>query len=111
MTVPVPLTMPAAAGAQLLASAWADYYAGLWRGDASVSEFAEWLAGFWEETLDRPEGEPAAVSPHAAGGRGIDWFESAGWVSGHIRGRNGGYLVPIAAILRQPWSLRVVPAA
>lgn len=110
-TVATPLALPETAGARLMADAWDMYYAGLWHGDAAASAFAEWLAGFWEESIDRPVGEPTACNPHAAAGRGIDWFELEGWVSGHIKGRSGGYLVPTAAILRQPWSLAVVPAA
>jgi hypothetical protein len=110
-TIATPIVLPELAGVRLMAAAWDEYYLALWHGDGAASAFAEWLAGFWEDALDRPLGEPDARSPYAANGRGIDWFERDGWVSGHIRGRAGGYLVPSAAILRQPWSLAVVPAA
>ena len=66
-----------------MASAWAAYYAALWRGDPAASDFAEWLAGFWEPSLERPDGTPDARSALAAGGRGIEWFERDGWVYGY----------------------------
>jgi hypothetical protein len=100
-----------AAGARLMAGAWNEYYAALCHGDFVASTFAEWLAGYWEDDLDRPVGEPDARSPYAAGGRGIDWFEQHGCVSGHIRGQRGGYLVPRAAIVHHLWSPAMAPAA
>ena len=39
------------AGARLIANAWSAYYEALWRGDPAASEFAEWLAKFWEPSL------------------------------------------------------------
>ena len=39
------------AGARLIARAWSAYHEALWRGDPAASEFAEWLAGFWEPAL------------------------------------------------------------
>ncbi len=70
------------AGARLMASIWSAYYAALWRGDLAASSFAEWLAGFWEPRLERPDGTPDARSALAADGRGIEWFERDGWVYG-----------------------------
>jgi hypothetical protein len=99
------------AGARLMASAWSAYYAALWRGDPATSGFAEWLAGFWEPSLERPEGTPDAQSALAAGGRGIEWFEQNDWVCGFIPGYSGGYLLPRVAILEHLRPRSVAPAA
>lgn len=97
--------------ARIMADAWHDHYVAFCLGDAAVSAFAEWLAGFWEPSLERPTGEPDARSPLAARGRGIDWFERDGWVWGHVPGRGGGYLLPRAAVLDYPWIAPLAPAA
>jgi hypothetical protein len=110
-TVLTPFLRSETAGARLMASAWAEYFAALLHGDPAASGFAEWLAAFWEPSLERPSGAPDARSPHAAGGRGIDWFERDGWISGHIPGLRGGYLLPRATILDHPWVAPVLPAA
>ncbi len=110
-TVLTPFRRSETAGARLMASAWAGYYAALWHGDPAASGFAEWLAEFWEPSLERPMGAPDARSPQAAGGRGIDWFEREGWVRGHVRGLHGGYLLPRALILDHPWMAGVSMAA
>jgi hypothetical protein len=94
-----------------MATAWADYSVALWQGDPAASGFAEWLATFWEPSLERPAGAPDARNPYAAEGRGIDWFERDGWVRGHVRGLQGGYLLPRTAILSHPWLAPVAPAA
>lgn len=94
-----------------MASAWAAYCAALWRGDPAASGFAEWLAPFWEPTLDRPAGTPDAWNALAADGRVIEWFERDEWVFGLIPGSQGGYLVPRAMILEHPWMTVVAPAA
>jgi hypothetical protein len=86
-----------------MAQAWGEYYALLWRGDSAASAFAEWLAGYWEAALDRPAGLPDAQSPFSAGGSRIEWFERDGWVSGHVPGQGGGYLLPRATIFEYPW--------
>jgi hypothetical protein len=78
------------ADARLMASAWSAYYAALLRGDPAASGFAEWLAGFWEPSLERPHGAPDARSALAAGGRGIEWFERDGWVCGFVPEHSGG---------------------
>ncbi len=110
-TVVTPLPRPRTMGARLMASAWAAYYAALWRGEPAASGFAEWLAEFWEPTLDRPDGAPDARSALAADGRDIEWFERDEWVFGVIPGSQGGYLVPRAVILEQPWMTVIAPAA
>ena len=99
------------AGARLMASIWSAYYAALWRGDPSASGFAEWLADFWEPSVERPEGTPDARSALAAGGRGIEWFERDGWVYGVVPGQTGGYLLPRVAILEHLWPGVIAPAA
>ena len=99
------------AAARLMASIWSAYYVALWHGDPYVSVFAEWLAGFWEPSLERPDGAPDARSALAAGGHGIEWFERDGWVFGMIPGQSGGYLLPRVAILERLWSGAMAPAA
>jgi hypothetical protein len=99
------------ATARLMTTAWSANYAALWRGDPAASDFAEWLAGFWEPSLERPDGTLAARSALAAGGRGIEWFERDGWVYGFIPGRKGGYLLPRVAILEHLWLRFMAPAA
>ena len=110
-TIPTPMVRPDTAGARVMASAWAGHFLALWRGDPAASAFAEWLAGFWEPSLVRPDAAPDAHSPFAADWRGIDWFERDGWVSGHIPGRQGGYLLPRMAIFEHPWATVLAPAA
>ena len=99
------------AGARLMASAWSSYYVALWQGDPAASDFAEWLAGFWEPSLQRPDGTPDAQNALAAGRRGIEWFERDGWVHGFVPGQSGGYLLPRVAILEQLWPRSLAPAA
>ena len=99
------------AGARLMASAWTAYYAALWRGDPAASGFAEWLAGFWEPSIERPAGPPDAQSALAAAGRGIEWFERDDWVYGFVPGRSGGYLLPRVAILEHLSLRAIAPAA
>ena|SRR5215210_7404707 len=99
------------AGARLMAGAWSAYFAALRRGDSTASDFAEWLAGFWQPGLERPDGPPDARSALAAEGRGINWFERDGWVYGIVPGFDGGYLLPRIVILGQPWATVIAPAA
>ena len=99
------------ATARLIASAWSANYAALWRGDPAASDFAEWLAGFWEPSLERPDGSPAARSALAAGGRGIEWFERDDRVYGFVPGHSGGYLLPRGAILEHLRLRFMAPAA
>ena len=110
-TVVTPFPRPPAAGARLMARAWAAYYEALSRGDPAASGFAEWLATFWEPSLQHPSGAPDARSALVADGRGIEWFERDDWVFGVIPGSDGGYLVPRLAILAQPWATAIAPAA
>jgi hypothetical protein len=102
-TVPTRMLGAEIVGARVMAEAWADYYIALWHGDPAASTFAEWLAGYWEPSLHRPAGPADAQSPFAGGFGAIDWFEREGWVTGHIPGQSGGYLIPRATILEFPW--------
>ena len=99
------------ASARLIASAWSSHFAALWRGNPAASDFAEWLAGFWEPSLERLGGAPDAQSALAADGRGIEWFERDGWVFGFVPGFSGGYLLSRLTILGQPWARAIAPAA
>lgn len=110
-TVLTPFPRSETAVARFMASAWSAYYAALLRGDPSASGFAEWLADFWEPSLERPHGIPDARSVLAAGGRGIEWFERDGWVHGVVPGQAGGYLLPRIAILEHLWPRSMAPAA
>ena len=106
-----PRRMPASASAAwVMAAAWATYYNAILRGDPAASAFAEWLAEYWEPSLERPAGRPDATSPQSAGSP-IAWFERDGWVSGHVPGQRGGYLLPRAIVLDYPWNSLLAPAA
>ncbi len=111
VVTPFPRPRPRAAGARLMARAWAAYLEALWRGDPAASGFAEWLATFWEPALDRPDGAPDARSALVGDGRSIEWFERDDWVFGVIPDSDGGYLVPRVSILAQPWVTTIAPAA
>jgi hypothetical protein len=110
-TVPTPISGTETAGARVMSDAWTQYSIALWRGDPAASAFAEWLAGFWEPSLDRPARRADAQSRSLLAGGTIDWFEQDGWVSGHIPGQAGGYLLPRAVILHYSWILLEEPAA
>jgi hypothetical protein len=97
--------------ARLMAGAWSAFNTALWRGDPAVAAFAEWLAGFWEPSLERPDGAPEVRSALAAGGRHVEWFERDGWVYGVVPGQSGGYLLPRVAILEHLWPRVIAPAA
>lgn len=91
------------AGARIMAESWLAYTVALWSGDPAASAFAEWLAAYWQPALKSPEGQPDALSPCLTLGKEIAWFERDGWVSGHIPGQAGGYLLPRAVVLAYPW--------
>jgi hypothetical protein len=110
-SVLTPFPRSETAGARVMAGAWSAYHTALWRGDPAASVFAEWLAGFWETSLERPNGTPDAWSAPAGDGRGIEWFERDGWVFGIVSGHSGGYLLPRVAILEHIWPRVMAPAA
>ena len=99
------------AGARIMANAWTDAFVALWRGEASASIFAEWLATYRDPTLDLPTGEPDATCPYGMGDGGMTWFERDGWVSGHVPGQPGGYLLPRETVLEHPWVSLIAAAA
>jgi len=98
------------AAARIMADAWSTCYAALWQGDPAASAFAEWLAEFWDPELERPSGLADARGDYAAGGE-IAWFDRDGWVSGHITGQRGGYLVPREDVLELTWTTQLETAA
>lgn len=110
-TAPTRLPGQEITGARVMAGAWTEYRAALWRGEPAASAFAEWLAGYWEPLLNRPAGDPDARSPLASRPGSIEWFERDGWVSGHVPGQRGGYLLPRAIVLHHPWATLEAPAA
>jgi hypothetical protein len=99
-----PLQFPAedAIGARVMASAWTRFLFTLWQGDSAASDFAEWLASYWQPMLERPTGRADARSPFGTGAT-IAWYERDGWISGHIPGQTGGYLLPRETVLAYPW--------
>ena len=100
----LPTRWPAArsAGARVMAKAWSDYLSALGRGDSAASAFAEWMAGHWESRLDRPAGLPDARSRLALAGGSVDWYERDGWITGHLIGHEGGYLLSLSALAARP---------
>ena len=103
-------TFAATATASDLASAYAAYVSALWRGVQDAATFGHWLASYRHDQMpNRPLGTPAAVSPHAASGRGITWYDDpdAGVVLGYIGGSAAGYVVPVSEVptvpSSQPW--------
>jgi len=86
---------PAASGAAgALARAYDAHLAAWWRGEADPRPFAAWLAARWDPETAPPPGQPAALSPLGAGGRGIRWYEAEEAVLGVVPGLAGGYRVP-----------------
>ena len=90
------------AGARLMAKVWSDYVSALGRGESSASAFAEWMASHWEPRLDRPAGLPDARGRLALAGGSVDWYERDGWISGHIAGQVGGYVLSLTALAARP---------
>lgn len=90
--------------ARMVATAFDAYISACWRGDARRVDLASWLQTFWTPTPFRTDCLPSARSPHAAGGRGIDWYETTTHVIGMIPGLDGNYTIPVAAAM--PSSLR-----
>lgn len=86
--------------AQHLARRYDDAVSRYWRGEpTSLRALETWLAACWSDTPAQPTGSPTAFSPHAAGGRGIRWYEGTGGLVGVVPGRSGGYRVPVGAAL------------
>lgn len=86
---------------------YATYTSASWRGDPAGQLLETWMRLHWvEETSKRPDSDPAAVSPHGAGGRGIFWYEGSTTIFGFVPGTSGCYVfkrsepVPVVAPLR-----------
>lgn len=82
-----------------LANAYSRAVSAYWRGDNDVDlpRLSAWLGQFWVGRASDPETPPVALSPHAAGGRGIQWHEEGRYVLGYVPGHRGCYRIPRAA--------------
>ena len=109
-SVPTRMVSGETSAARLMANAWSACHEALWQGDPAASAFAEWLAEFWDPELERPSGLADARGAYRVGGE-IAWFDRDGWVSGHIAGQRGGYLVPREEVLELAWSSLIESAA
>ena len=85
--------------AEEMACLYNDYVSGIWRGESGWSAFQGWLADYWRPEVMRPPGPPTAVCIHGGGGRGLSWYEGRDIVLGFVSGANGGYRVPVGAML------------
>jgi hypothetical protein len=76
-----------------LEKVYATYTSASWRGDPHGQVLETWLRVHWVEgRSERPDTDPAAVSPHGAGGRGIFWYEGSAAIFGFVPGKAGCYL-------------------
>ncbi len=80
--------------AEDLERVYARYTSSCWRGDPAGETLEHWFRVHWvEASPHQPDTDPAAVSPHGAGGRGILWYEGSSASLGFIPGRSGCYVV------------------
>lgn len=99
----------APAAAHQLAAGFLRYASSCWRGDQCGAVFPLRLSAYWRPAMPpAPTEAPAAVSPHGAAGRGIQWHETGQDVLGYVPGLAGGYRVPARAV---PSLVRCAPAA
>ncbi|MCA9877411.1 MAG: hypothetical protein KC442_06510 [Thermomicrobiales bacterium] len=91
------------AGARIMAQAWTEAYVALWRGEPSAASFAEWLAGFWVDSLPQPAGNADATSVSTTGSGEVAWYDRDGFVTGCLPGQAGGYRLPRELVLTYPW--------
>lgn len=84
-----------------IANAYVDAVSAYWRGDndGDLRRLSAWIERFWTVHLYEPSNHPAAVSPHAAGGHGIHWYEAGSTIVGCVPGRQGCYRIPRASTL------------
>jgi hypothetical protein len=81
--------------ASQVAQAYEKYVEGLWGGEPGAPAFCSWLTPYWRTTLPPvPASSPDATSPHAAGGRGIRWYNTPAGVVGYVAGMKSGYQIP-----------------
>lgn len=86
--------------ARSIATAYDEYISVCWRGERNGVDLAGWLRTFWSPMHPPPTNWPSyARSPHAAGGRGITWFETETHVIGVVPGLDGCYAVPVDALV------------
>ena len=86
--------------ARSIATAYDEYISACWRGERNGADLAGWLRTFWCPMHPAPTDSPSyARSPHAAGGRGITWFETETHVIGVVPGLNGCYAIPVDALV------------
>jgi hypothetical protein len=81
--------------ASQVAQAYERYVKDLWGGEPSAPAFCSWLTSYWRTTLPPiPASSPDATSPHAAGGRGIRWYDTPAGIVGYVDGTKSGYQIP-----------------
>jgi hypothetical protein len=97
MAPPQPHQVKRELNAAQVAQAYEEYVKGLWGGKPAAPAFCGWLTPYWRATLPPiPAPVPNAVSPHAAGGRGIRWYDTADGVLGYVDGIKSGYQIPLS---------------
>jgi hypothetical protein len=75
----------------------------MWRGDpSSLRCLNQWLRVFRIESCPDEFGKVIALSPHAAGGRGVRWSESSTVIYGKIPGQTSCYRIPVEGYLPGP---------
>lgn len=84
-----------------IANAYTQAVSAYWRGDndGDLPRLSAWIDQFWSVRLYEPSDHPVAVSPHAAGGHGIHWYEAGTFIVGSVPGRQGCYRIPQASKL------------
>lgn len=85
--------------AQDVASAYNRYISACWRGDAPKADLGRWLEAYRRNARPPADCSPAACSPHAAGGRGIAWFDTATHVIGVTGDGAESFAVPVEAAI------------
>jgi hypothetical protein len=95
MALPRPHHERRVLNASQVAQAYEKYVEGLWGGEPGAPAFCSWLTPYWRTTLPPvPASSPDATSPHAAGGRGIRWYNTPAGVVGYVAGMKSGYQIP-----------------
>src|SRR5581483_1503638 len=95
MTTAAPDAADEPVTAQGLALRYVQAVSAYWRNEpAALRALERRLALCWDDGPAEPAGAPAACSPHAAGGHGIRWYDTAGGVLGFVPGRPGCYRAP-----------------
>ena len=91
---------PVGQTARTLADGYLRSISACWRGEPGWQAFERALERCWSPALPPvPPKSPDAVSPHGAGGRGIDWYEAGRDVLGYVPRARDGFRVPIETIV------------